>query len=116
MDYKAYQDDLNSELNQFVNLLKVTLPRYSELVKKNNMTKVELAELGELEYLLLDINSKLREIKKQLDHDLFGQSLDVYYKLKRKALEGDIEAAKKIIVMRRAFDKALKENNLIIWN
>lgn len=116
MDYKAYQEELNKELDRFINLLKVTLPRYTDLVKKTNISENELKELGELEYYLIELNAKIGELKKQLEHDLFGLSLDLYYKLKHKAIEGDLKAARKIVIMRNAFDKSLKGNDLINWN
>lgn len=116
MDFRSFQNELNKELDQFTKLLNISLPRYSELVKKQNITNMELKELGDLEYFLIEINSKITELKKQLDHDLFGLSLDLYYKLKRKAEAGDLKAARKVLIMRNAFDKSLKENEIINWN
>lgn len=116
MDFKAYQKELNKELDQFTKLLNEALPRYTDLVKKTNISDVELVELGELEYFLIEVNGKIAELKKQLEHDLFGLSLDLYYKLKQRAREGDIKAARKIAIMKQAFDKSLKGNSLINWN
>ncbi|MFN5415728.1 MAG: hypothetical protein ACK5B9_01640 [Flavobacteriia bacterium] len=116
MDFKTYQEQLNIELDRFTKLLNISLPRYTDLIKKVDISDTELQELGELEYLLIEINGKIAEIKKQLDHDLFGLSLDLYYKLKHKALKGDTKAARKIIIMRKAFDKSLKGNDIINWN
>ncbi len=113
---KTYQAQINKELERFIELLQVTLPRYTDLVKKKNISKDELAELGELEYFLIEINGKIAELKKQLEHDLFGLSLDLYYKLKRKALDGDAEAGRKIVMMRKAFNKSLQGNHFINWN
>lgn len=116
MDYKAYQNELSRELDQFSKLLNEALPRYTALVKKANISDSELVELGELEYFLIEVNGKISELKKKLEHDLFGLSLDLYYKLKHRAEAGDQKAARKIITMKQAFSKSLKGNNLINWN
>lgn len=116
MDYKAYQKELTKELDLFTKLLNEALPRYTELVKKSNISNTELVELGELEYFLIEVNGKIAELKKQLEHDLFGLSLDLYYQLKRRASAGDIKAARKLVIMKEAFNKSLKGNNLINWN
>jgi hypothetical protein len=116
MTNKTYQEEINKELDRFIDLLNVTLPRYTELVKKDNISKNELDELGELEYFLIQINGKIADLKKKIEHDLFGISLDLYYKLKHKAQNGDIEAARKIVIMRKAFNKSLQGNDFIIWN
>ncbi|MES2588105.1 MAG: hypothetical protein V4622_03935 [Bacteroidota bacterium] len=116
MNSKTYQEEINKELERFIQLLQVTLPRYTELVKKNNISSDELNELGELEYFLIELNGKISELKKQLEHDLFGLSLDLYYKLKQRAIDGDMKAARKIVIMRNAFSKSLKGNSFINWN
>lgn len=116
MDFKSFQEALNKELDQFTKLLNVSLPRYTELIQKQNISNLELKELGDLEYFLIEINAKITDLKKQLDHDLFGLSLDLYYKLKQKAIQGDIKAARKIVIMRKAFDKSLKGSDIFNWN
>lgn len=116
MNNKTFQEEINKELDRFIDLLNTALPRYTELVKKNNITSIELDELGELEYFLIQINGKIADLKKKIEHDLFGLSLDLYYKLKNKALKGDLEASRKIVIMKKAFTKSLKSNDLINWN
>ncbi|MCE3296322.1 MAG: hypothetical protein K0R65_2036 [Crocinitomicaceae bacterium] len=116
MDFRAYQKELSKELDQFTKLLNEALPRYTDLVRKINISDSELVELGELEYFLIEVNGKIAELKKQLEHDLFGLSLDLYYKLKQRASQGDLKAARKIVTMRAAFNKSLRGNNLINWN
>lgn len=116
MSKKTYQDQINHELDRFIALLNDALPRYTLLIKKSDLSTSELNELGELEYFLIEINGKISMLKKQLEHDLFGLSLDLYYKLKNKALNGDITASKKVLMMRDAFNKSLKTNDFINWN
>jgi hypothetical protein len=116
MNFNQQIEALNIELDKFVHLLKQTLPRYSELINKKDINAVELTELGEIEYYLIELNGKIAEVKKQLEHDLFGLSLDLYYKLKKRALAGDIKAAKKVVIMRKAFSKSLEGNSFINWN
>lgn len=116
MSKKTYQDEINKELDRFTTLLNDALPRYTFLIKKSNLKEEELNELGDLEYFLIEINGKISQLKKQLEHDLFGLSLDLYYKLKNQALNGDIAASKKVVMMREAFNKSLKTNHFINWN
>lgn len=116
MNFNQHKDELNLELDRFISLLQKTLPRYSQLINKKDISSAELEELGEIEYFLIELNGKIADIKRQLEHDLFGLSLDLYYKLKKRALAGDIKAAKKVLIMRKSFDKSLKRNDFIIWN
>lgn len=116
MNIKAYQLALNKELEDFEKVLNSALPRYTELIHQKQLTPEELEELGDLEYFLIEINGKLAQIKKQLEHDLFGLSLDLYYKLKKQAINGNVAASRKLLTMRKAFDKSLKGDSLITWN
>lgn len=116
MNFNQHIEALNFELDKFVHLLNKTLPRYSELIKKKEISSTELKELGEIEYHLIELNGKISEIKNQLEHDLFGLSLDLFYKLKKRASKGDSEAEKKVQTMREAFIKSLQGNHFINWN
>jgi 5-formaminoimidazole-4-carboxamide-1-beta-D-ribofuranosyl 5'-monophosphate synthetase len=92
------------------------LPQYHSLLKKKNLTEEELKKLGEIEHYLLGVNSKIMEIKGKLEQDLFGQSMDIYYKLKVQALAGDPSAKLKLEKMRDAFAEALKSGDLVNYN
>ena len=116
MDLNQFKNQLNTELEQFIELLNTLLPRYSLLLNKLNLTKREVTELGEIEHFLIEINAKISEIKSRLDHDLFGHSIDIYYKLKRKALMGDPNAKIKLDKMREVFNESLKSETLMLWN
>ena len=56
------------------------------------------------------------EIKGKLEQDLFGQSLDTYYKLKTDAYDGDPQSKLKLEKMRDTFAEALKSGDLINYN
>lgn len=116
MDFNDNIDAINRELEHFIDLLNKTLPRYSMLLKKENINPQELKELGDIEYFLLGVNAKITEIKKKLEHDLFGLSLDAYYKLKKRAMQGDALAERKFEIMKDAFNEALKGDTIINWN
>jgi len=116
VNYKRNKDALNKELEQFISTLNELLPRYSFLLRKRTMTSGELSELGEIEHFLIELNSKITEIKNMLDHDLFGHSLDIYYKLKQKAMSGDYEAKQKLDRMRESFEESLIGGTLFQWN
>lgn len=116
MDFSQNRDAMNKELEQFINLLNETLPRYSGLLKKQEITSSELKELGDIEYFLIGVNAKISEIKKMLENDLFGHSIDLYYKLKKSAQNGNVQAQKKFETMRDAFNESLKGDTIINWN
>ncbi len=116
MDFNQNRDAINKELEQFIELLNKTLPRYSTLLKKQKISSLELKELGDIEYFLIGVNAKITEIKKMLEHDLFGHSLDLYYKLKLRAARGDADAQMKFEMMRDAFNESLKGDTIINWN
>lgn len=116
MNFDEQKNAINRELDQFIHLLNDTLPRYSNLLKKANITEQELTELGEIEYFLIEVNAKISEIKSKLEHDLFGHSLDVYFELKQKALTGDSSSIQKFEMMRSAFNESMKGDTLFNWN
>lgn len=116
MSFDDNKNALNKELEQFILLLNELLPRYSMLLKKKTLSREELTELGDIEHYLIEVNSKITEIKNMLDQDLFGHSLDIYYKLKAKAIVGDPMAKQKLDRMRESLGESLRGGDLFIWN
>ncbi len=116
MDFRANKDALNKELEHFISLLEEMLPRYSVLLRKSEISSTELKELGEIEHFLIEINAKISLIKGKLEQDLFGHSLDTYYKLKAKATKGDMASAAKLKMMREIFEESLEGGSLVNWN
>lgn len=115
-DFKENKKALDKELERFVRLLNDLLPQYHKLLRKNDLNTEELRELGDIEHYLMGINSKIIEIKSKLEQDLFGQSLDIYYELKQKAMSGDAAARLKLESMRSAFAEALESGDVINYN
>ena len=116
MKFKDKRDQMNSELERFISTLNEMLPRYADLVKRDNLSAEELTELGEMEYFLIEVNAKIAELKKLMDHDLFGLSIDLYYQLKAKATSGDRNAKLKLDKMRDSFNESLKSEKVMFWN
>lgn len=116
MDFNQNKKTLNDELNQFVSILNELVPRYAKLVKKDNISNEELKELGEMEYLLIEINSKITSLKNLLDEHLFGHSFDLYYKYKALANSGDLIAEQKRKHLHDFFSESLKGKEFINWN
>lgn len=116
MDFNQNKKTLNKELEQFTGILNELLPRYSKLMNKEKINALELKELGEIEHFLLEVNSKITEIKDLLDQNLFGHSLDLYYKYKEKALKGDRNAQQKLERLRNFFNESLKKEIFVNWN
>lgn len=115
-DFRQTKEELNRELKRFMAILDELLPRYSLLLEKKNISQEEITELGDIEHYLIEVNSKITGIKSMLEQDLFGHSLDVYYKLKAKAKVGDQVAKVKFERMKISFEESLKSGNILIWN
>lgn len=115
-DFKQNKKALNNELDKIFSILDELLPRYSELLKKDNITNEEITELGEIEHYLIEVNSKISELKNMLEDDLFGHSLNVYYKIKTKALMGDEQSVAKLERLRKTFDEYIRGGTIFNWN
>lgn len=116
MDFQANKDELNKELEKFVALLGEVLPRYIALLQKKDFDKDELRELGEIEHYLIQVNAQIAEIKEKLEQDLFGHTLDTYYKLKKRFLTGDLKAGEKLEKLQAIFQESLDGGTVINWN
>lgn len=115
-DFKQNKEALDRELKRFMAILDELLPRYSFLLEKKDIAPEEITELGDIEHYLIEVNSKISGIKSMLEQDLFGHSLDIYYKLKAKATTGDVVAMVKFERMKVSFEESLKSGNILIWN
>lgn len=116
MEFERHKNLLNKELDQFNLILSEILPRYIELMKKDNINATELKELGELEHFLIEINGKIASIKTKLDHDLFGETMDEYYRVKEKASTGDLAAQKSLHQMRETLRSSIQGDTFFNWN
>ncbi|MEY3843898.1 MAG: hypothetical protein RL293_320 [Bacteroidota bacterium] len=115
-DFQDQQGALDRELERFIELLNELLPKYHSLLKKDQLDQKELMRLGEIESYLLSLNSKIMKIKGELEQNLFGKSLDTYYKLKDQAREGNPQSRLKMEKMRDAFSEALQAGDIINLN
>jgi hypothetical protein len=115
-EFKNTKKELDKELEQFIKLLNKILPKYHLLLKRTDLSNLELKELGDIEHYLIGVNAKIMEIKGKLEQDLFGQSLHVYYSLKLEAKNGDPNSKLKLEKMREAFVKALESGDVMNYN
>ena len=116
MGFKEQQAAIEKELDRFMDLLSVMLPRYNTLLKLPHLNSKELHELGELEHFLIGVTGRITEIKNLLELDIFGHSLHQYYKAKLKAEKGDSEASEKLEHLKKTFADALDSGALVNWN
>ncbi len=116
MGLKEQQAAIQRELDRFIDLLGVLLPRYSKLIRSSNLSESELQELGEIEHFLIGVSGRISEIKNILEQDVFGHGLFEYYKAKIKAINGDMLAQSKVEHLRRNFENALASGEIINWN
>ena len=115
-EFDNNKERMKDEMDKFISELNSILPRYSLLLKQEELSDDEISELGEIEYFLIEISGRIHQAKRMLDNDLFGLSLDLYYKLKQRAKIGDIKAKKKLDQMRETFKESLKGETIILWN
>jgi hypothetical protein len=116
MEFERHKRILNKELDQFNLILGEVLPRYVALMRKEELTPEELKELGELEHFLIEINGKIASIKEKLDHELFGETMDEYYRLKEKAIKGDLSAKKRLDQLRETLSRSIQDDTFFNWN
>lgn len=116
MSFEKHKELLNQELDQFNTLLGEILPRYVLLVRKDDCSDEELSELGEIEHYLIEVNSKIASIKNRLDQDLFGETMDLYYKVKAQAKKGNIQASKKFEQLKVSLHASIKGDLFFNWN
>ena len=116
MSFEKHKQLLNQELDQFNVLLGELLPRYVLLVRKDDCSAEELKELGEIEHYLIEVNSKIASIKNRLDQDLFGETMDLYYKVKAEAEKGNPKAKKKFEQLKTSLHASIKGDVFFNWN
>lgn len=116
MSFEKHKQLLNRELDQFNTLLGEILPRYVLLVRKEDCSAEELTELGEIEHYLIEVNSKIANIKNRLDQDLFGETMDLYYKVKAEAEKGNVKAKKKFDQLKASLHASIKGDMFFNWN
>jgi hypothetical protein len=116
MGLEKHKKLLNRELDQFNSILGEILPRYVLLMKKKESTVEEEKELGEIEHFLIEINAKIAEIKSKLDQDLFGETMNQYYKAKSAAENGDENAKRRMEKLREVFLESIQGDEFYKWN
>ena len=116
MGFREHQAAIEKELDRFMDLLGTLLPRYSHLLRQDNLNDQELHELGELEHFLIGVSGRISSIKTLLEQDVFGHSLHQYYKEKKKAANGDLKALEKLEQLRKTFGNALDTGSIVNWN
>ena len=116
MGLNEHKKLLNKELDQFNSILGEILPRYILLMKKRDTTAEEEKELGDIEHFLIEINGKIAEIKNKLDQDLFGDTMNLYYKVKQEAIKGDPESIKRLKKIKQAFADQIQGAEFFNWN
>ena len=110
------REELDEELERFITLLNQLLPHYHSLLKKDELDNDEKTRLGEIEHYLIGVNSKIMEIKGKLEQDVFGRSIDRYYKIKDLDYGGDPHSKLKLEKIRDELTKSLKAGELINFN
>lgn len=116
MDFHQNKNSINIELEKFISILNELVPRYAVLVQKREISQIERKELGDMEHLLIELNSKITGLKNLLDEHLYGHSFDLYYKYKRLANSGDALAEEKRKHLLDFFNESLKGEELFNWN
>lgn len=116
MAFHQHKHLLKQEFDKFNSILGELLPRYVILMQKKSLTSNEQNELERIESLLIEVNGKIAEIKNKLDQDLFGETIDYYYKMKEEAKKGDIEAKENLKRLRRSLIHSIQGNTFFNWN
>jgi hypothetical protein len=116
MGFNEQRLAIQRELDRITHEMNVLIPRYTLLLKRANLSQDELEELGEMEHFLFGLTNQISEMKAQLEHDVYGNSTDFYFKLKKAAQNGDAVAQKKLEKLRETFHDSLQNSGIISWN
>ena len=92
------------------------IPKYLELVARDKLNKQELTELGELEYFLMEIDSRIKQITQMLEQQLYGSTMERMLTMKAKARSGSMTAKLKYDEMRKNFQEMLSSGVIFEWN
>ena len=108
--FDKYMGNLRFDLEKVLDQIRILVPKYAELKSKSSLSSQEQKELGDLEYILIEMSPMIDQLQKLLKNDLFGNSLDYYYLTKSKAKEGNIKAKEELdrlrkILMTNFFEK-----------
>lgn len=110
------QQQLNLELDHFSTIIQHVLPTYINLIEQPSLTQLELIELGEIEYYLLELNDKLNCIREVIVKALFGATFENYYQRKNELMNQKKDNHSQLVKLKAAFEKEIKEGGIIIWN
>jgi len=102
---------LQKELEKFSFILGEILPKYLDLLKKSDKSDDEKKELIKTEETLLEINTKIAEIKIKLDNALFGEKINLYYQTKAKAKTGDLNSKIYLEELKKNLEKSIKTDS-----
>jgi hypothetical protein len=115
-NFKEMQQQLNLELDHFSTIIQHVLPTYINLIEQPSLTQLELIELGEIEYYLLELNDKLNCIREVIVKELYGATFENYYERKNELMNQKKENHSQLVKLKTAFEKEIKEGGIIIWN
>lgn len=116
MKSNVNNENLLRHLSNLERALTEVIPKYLELVGKDKLNKQELSELGELEYFLMDIDSRIKHITQMLEQQLYGSTMERMLKMKDKARSGSLTAKLKYDEMRKSFQEMLTSGVIFEWN
>ena len=76
----------------------------------------EKHELDNTEQFLLEINTKIAKIKNTLYQDLFGETMNLYYRVKAKANLGDLNSKMHLERLRTKLQTSIEGDHFFNWN
>lgn len=100
-NFDKYMGNLRFDLEKVLDQIRVLVPKYAELKAKPKLTPDEQKELGDIEYILIEVSPIIDQLQNLIKKDLFGNSLDYYYLTKSKAKEGNIKAKEELDRLRK---------------
>ncbi len=116
MNSNVNNENLHRHLYNLELALVEIIPQYIALLNKEKLNKKDLLRLGDLEYLLFDINSRIKHISSLLQQELFGTSLDQLFKMKNLAKKGSLHSKLKYDELRKGYQVLLKNGSIFDWN
>lgn len=113
-DFDKYMSNLRFDIERVLDQIKSLLPKYAELKSKSNLSPLEKKELGDIEYILIEASPGIEELHNLIKKDVFGTTLDHYYKTKELAKNGNIRAKEELDRLRKSMLTDFFENEEIL--
>ncbi len=108
-DSEEDKQKFNKDLGYLVEILSELIKQYNDLLLKGELNSEEDEALKTIQEFLLSLGAILPNAISELNEDLYGKSVGLYYAFKEAAINGDPNAQIIIKELKPMFEDSLGE-------